>query len=176
MFSWSRCIICQKSTSEELRCPLGASGDRADPKAVYTSFLCSVFEFNALEPLPIPVSMPLDIDAEVLIENEASWHKSCHLQFSTSKLNKAKERSARKLEQAQKEDEEMQASKTRRLSSQNKEDCILCGQGGQRHEVSTFATDEKLRLMITELQDSTFYLEFLELISWQPKQNITSNA
>ena len=99
--------------------------------------------------------MPFDIHAEVLIENEASWHKSFHLQFSTSKLNKAKERLARKREQGQKEDEEMQASKTRRLSSHNKEDCILCDQDGQLHEVSTFATDEELRLMITELQDST---------------------
>ena len=99
--------------------------------------------------------MPLDIDAEVLIENEPSWHKSCHLQFSTSKLNKAKERLARKREQAQKDNEEMRASKTRRLSSHNKEDCILCGQGGQLYEVSTFATDEKLRLMITELQESS---------------------
>ena len=99
--------------------------------------------------------MPLDIDADVLIENEPSWHKSCHLQFSTSRLNKAKEWLARKREQAQKEDEEMQASKTRRLSSHNKEDCILCGQGGQLQEVSSLATDEKLRLMITELQEST---------------------
>ena len=136
-------------------CPLRASADGADPKAVYTSFLCNVYGFNVLEALPIALSMPLDIDAEVLIENEASWHKSCHLQFSTSKLNKAKERLARKREQAQKEDEEMRASKTRRLSSHNKEDCILPGQGGQLHEVSTFATNEKLRLMITELQDST---------------------
>ena len=102
------------------------------------------FLFKALEVLAIALSMPLDIDAEVLIENEASWHKSCHLQFSTSKLNKAKERLARNREQAQKEDEEMRASKTRRLSSHNKEDCILCGQGGQLHQVSTFATDETL--------------------------------
>ena len=98
--------------------------------------------------------MPLDIDAEGLIENESSWHKSCHLQFCTSKLTKAKEWLARKREQAQKEDEEVRASKTRRLSSHNKDDCILCGQGDQFHEVSTFATDEKLCLMITELQDS----------------------
>ena len=120
VFSWSRCVICQKSTSEELRCPLRASGYRADPEAIYTSFLCNFLEFNALEALPIALSMPLDIEADVLIENEALWHKSCHLQFSTSKLNKAKERLARKREQAQKEDEEMRASKTRRLSSHNK--------------------------------------------------------
>ena len=106
MFSLSRCIVCQKSTSEELRCPLRASNYRAHPKAVYTSFLCNVLFllFKALEALATALSMPLDIDAEVLIENEASWHKSCHLQFSTSKLNKAKERLARKREQAQKED------------------------------------------------------------------------
>ena len=41
--------MCQKSTSEELRCPLRA---RADPKAVYTSFLRNAFEFNVLEALP----------------------------------------------------------------------------------------------------------------------------
>lgn len=172
MFSWSRCVICRKSTSEELRCPLRASRDRADPKAVYTSFLCNFFEFNALEAPPIALSMPLDIGAEVLIENEASWHKSRHLQFSTSKMNKAKERLARKRQEAQIENEEMRASKTRRLSSHNKEDCILCGQGGQLRKVFTFATDEKFHLKIT----ARFYLEFLELISWKPKQNITSNA
>ena len=55
-----------------------------------------------MEALPIALSMPLDIDEEVLIENEASWHQSCHLQFSTSNLNKAKERLARKREQDQK--------------------------------------------------------------------------
>ena len=32
---------------------------------------------------------------EELVENEAVWHKSCHRQFSNSKLAKAKERSKR---------------------------------------------------------------------------------
>lgn len=161
--SWSRCIICQKTTAEDLRCPLRASGDKVDPRVVYSSFLKNVLEFNTVDALPVPLSLPLDIDEDVLIEKEASWHKSCHLQFSTSKLNKAKERVARKRkkEQAQRDDEEARASKTRRLSSHSKEDCILFGQGGQLHEVSTFATNDKLRLMIAELQE---FLEFLGLI------------
>ena len=116
--------------------------------------------------------MPLDIDAEVLIENEASWHKSCHLQFSTSKLNKEKERLARKREQAQKEDEEIRASETRRLSSHNEEDSILCGRGGQLHEVSTFATDEKLHLMITELQDSRLLPRISDLMATEAKYHL----
>ncbi|KAJ7381361.1 hypothetical protein OS493_001489 [Desmophyllum pertusum] len=157
--SWSRCIICQKTTAEELRCPLRACGAKLDPRSVYSPFLQNVSEFNSLEALPISLSLPLDINinVDVLIDKEASWHKSCHLQFSTSKLNKTKERAARKREkaQAQPEDEEVRASKTPRLSSHNKENCILCGQGGQLHEVTTFATDEKLRHIITELQDTT---------------------
>ena len=156
-FSWNRYIICQKTTKEELRCPLRASGDRADPKLVYGSFIQNVSEFKALNTLPVPLSLPLDIDADNLFEEEASWHKSCHLLFSTSKLNKARERLSRKPnnEQFLPYDDEAPACKTRRLSSYRKDDCILCGQGGHLHEVSTFATDEKLRRMITELQDST---------------------
>ena len=156
-FSWNRCIICQKTTKEELRCPLRASGDGADPKLVYGSFIQNVSEFIALNTLPVPLSLALDIDADNLFEKEASWHKSCHLLFSTSKLNKTKERLSRKPkeEQSVPDDDEAPACKTRRLSSYSKDDCILCGQGGHLHEVSTFATDEKLRRMITELQDST---------------------
>ena len=47
-FSWNRCLLRQKTTKEELRCPLRASGDRADPKLVYGSFIQNVSEFNAL--------------------------------------------------------------------------------------------------------------------------------
>ena len=82
--------------AEELRCPLRASGDKEDAKVVYSSFLKNVLNFNPVDVLPVPLSLPLDIHADGLIEKEASWHKSCHLQFSTSKLNKAKERVARK--------------------------------------------------------------------------------
>lgn len=58
------------------------------------------FQRNPLDALAITLSMPLDIDAKVLSENEASWHKSCQLEFITSKVNKAKEKLARKREQA----------------------------------------------------------------------------
>ena len=164
-FSWNRCIICQKTTKEELRCPLRAKGDRADPKLVYGSFIQNVSEFNALNALPVPPFPPLDIDANNFFEKEASWHKSRHLLFSTSKFNKAKERLSRKpkKEQSLPDDDEAPAYKTRRLSSYSKDDCILCGQGGHMREVPTFATDEKLRRMITELQDSKLLRRICEV-------------
>ena len=108
------------------------------------------------------------------MQNEASWHRSCHPQFSTSKLSKTKERLARKREQAQKEHEEMRASKTWRLSSHNKEDCILFGQNGQLYKISTFAIDEKLRLIITELQDSTLFprISGVDLMAAEAKHHL----
>jgi len=57
------------------------------------------------------------------------------------------------------DDGEVRLSKSRRLSGcQNAkpESCTACGQvgGKQLHEVSTFATNEKVRHMVTELQDN----------------------
>jgi hypothetical protein len=109
-FSWSRCIICQKDTSEELRCPLRSRGaDKSDPRSMYNSFLQNVSEFrDSLDViLTVSLTLPLELSVDALIENEAAWHKSCHLQFSKSELNKAKERAAgkRKLDQAKPEQE-----------------------------------------------------------------------
>lgn len=52
---------------------------------------------------------------EELVENETVWHKSCHLQFSNSKLAKAKERSER-IRKRKRDDSEVRLSKSRRLS------------------------------------------------------------
>ena len=96
--SWSRCLICQTTTTEDLRCTLRACGPCYDPVSVYASFLNNVLEFSSLGALPVNVPFALDIDTDVLIKNEASWHKSCYLKFNLSKLQKAKERVCRKRE------------------------------------------------------------------------------
>ena len=93
-FCWSRCIICQKATDDELRCPLRSHEATLDIRSVYSSFLQNASEFLSLHALPTNLHLALGISIDVLVDNEASWHKSCHLQFRTSKLNKAKERSA----------------------------------------------------------------------------------
>ena len=133
--SWSRCIISQTTTTEDLRCPLRACGPCYDPVSVYASFLQNVLEFSSLGALPVNVPFALDIDTDVLIKNEASWLKSCYLKFNLSKLQKAKERVSRKREKEEgqpEEEEKAPASKNRRQSlTHNKVDCILCGiEGG----------------------------------------------
>ena len=181
-FSWSHCIICQKDTSEELRCPLRSRGaDKSDPRSVYNSFLHNVSEFrDSLDViLPVSLTLPPDTNVDVLIEKEAVWHKSCHLQFSKSKLNKAKEKAARKRNLDQAKPEEEKATKTRKLSSNMKnckENCILCDQTqtGPLHDVTTFATNENLRRMITELQDTTLLpkISGVDLIAAEAKYHL----
>lgn len=176
-FTWSKCIICQKVLKEDLRCPLKACGANYDPRSVYTLFLNNVSEFNSIDALPASISIPTDASVDVLIENKASWHKSCHLQFSTSKLKKTLERKARKTEKEQDnlEIEESRVSKRQRLSDfHNTQTCILCGQSGQLHDVTTFATDEKLCRMITELQDTTLLpkVSGVDLIAAEAKYHL----
>lgn len=108
--SWSRCIICQTTTTEDLRCPLRACGPCYDPVSVYASFLQNILKFSSLGALPVNVPFALDIDTDVLIKNEASWHKSCYLKFNLSKLQKAKERVSRKREKEEGQPEEEEKS------------------------------------------------------------------
>ena len=177
--SWSRCIICQTTTTEDLRCPLRACGPCYDPVSVYASFLQNVLEFSSLGALPVNVPFALDIDTDVLIKNEASWHKSCYLKFNLPKLQKAKERVSRKREKEEgqpEEEEKAPASKNRRQSlTHNKVDCILCGiEGGQLHEVTTFSTDQNIRRMITEINDAMLMpkISGVDLIAAEAKYHL----
>ena len=120
----------------------------------------------------------LDIDTDVLIKNEASWHKSCYLKFNLSKLQKAKERVSRKREKEEgqpEEEEKSPALKNRRQSlTYNKVDCILYGKGGQLHEVATFSTDQNIRRMITEINDATLMpkISGVDLIAAEAKYHL----
>ena len=87
VLSWDRCIICQRETKEDLRCPLRTNGNIQGASKAYDFFLDNALEFKKLDALPIDVSIG-DLSTGSLIENKASWHKSCHLQFSCQSLIK----------------------------------------------------------------------------------------
>ena len=78
--SWDRCIICQRETKEDLKCPLRTNGNIQGASKVYDLFLNEYFRrFKKLDALPaIDVSIG-DLSTDSLIENKASWYKSFHL-------------------------------------------------------------------------------------------------
>jgi len=80
------CLICQQKTKELLKCPLNAKGDQYIP---YSSFLTNGSAFRVLGALPVVLKFSNNITTEELVQNHASWHKSCYVKFSNEKLNRA---------------------------------------------------------------------------------------
>ena len=175
---WQKCVICQKVTKEKLKCSFKALGPNADPKAVYGSFLTNVACFKDIGELPISLALPAEVNADAFVTNKACWRISCNLQFGASKLGIA--RNGKRKRDAVDKTNECQVVKSRRLSVADniKQSCIciLCDEGGGKlHEVCTFATNQNLRHMITELQDSSLLPKIcvLDLIASEAKYHLT---
>ena len=121
--NWESCLICQaKENPEPLKCPLDSLQDGAGIEA-YRSLLNNVVEFRKIGSLPVEVTLKEDISVEELCTNRAVWHKSCHLKFANSKLERAQQRIKRKSTA----DSSLQAKKAKRkVSDQNV--CVFCNE------------------------------------------------
>ena len=169
---WTLCAICQKETPEKLRCPL--NGPKvADPSSAYASFLTKVTEFRELNRLPVPLLFGEDIGVDEFVKNSAQWHKSCHMEFSSSKLARAKERTKRQ-DDATTTDNVAEKRRCRRQSF-DKTACIFCTmQGGHLHEFATLGTDNNVKSMARDLQETDLLtrLEGGDLIAKEAKYHL----
>ena len=81
--------------------------------------------------------------------HSASWHKSCHLKYSNSKLSKAKKRGNTC--------ESGQERKRGKRQAMTVDKCIFCDKGCEEsslHQVLTFDADTNICSMVTELHDT----------------------
>ena len=62
---------------------------------MYTKFLNNVAEFRKLEKLPVKLNLPPPMKSNTFLENKASWHHACFLQFANSKLECAKKNNSK---------------------------------------------------------------------------------
>ncbi len=144
---WKLCLICQKATKEVLRCPLNASGS-VNLLTPYETFLERSAKFRELNGLPVPFGhFRENVTVEDLVENKASWHRSCHKIFDKDKLDRA---------QRKRVGSEIQGTDMKRAclprQSIEKFACILCGEDtGTVHEFQTFDADANIRKMATDL-------------------------
>ena len=149
---WTLCIVCQKKSQEVLKCPLnaGPTGDNSD---VYGTFLTNVKTFEELKQLPVPLNFGQNIDVDQLVENQAKWHKSCHLKFSLSKLQRARKRKSDVCASSSDATDKRHCLLRQPLHKGN---CIFCGkQDGLVHEFQTLDADENVRRMATDLQETS---------------------
>ncbi len=143
-FSWSRCVICQQKSAEPLKCPLESL--RTGGETFYSSFLENVEVFRSIKALPTDIYFT----ADDFKQHHASWHKSCHLKYSNSKLKKAQKRKATNLDDS----EERRPSKCQALNIRH---CMFCEKGmeeGDLHHVLTFDADKNIRGIVSDLQDN----------------------
>lgn len=133
-----------------MRCPLETNDKSGDKTDIYESFLSNVEEFWDIDALPTEVCFEKDETADNFALHSASWHRSCYLKFSNSKLARAMKRT-----------HDLDDSKSRKPNKRQALDiqkCFLCDKSSEDddlHEVSTFDADKNIRTMITELNDTT---------------------
>ena len=101
-----------------LKCPLNTNTTDIERREAHKNFLMS---FKRQSYLPVELKLgTATATVELLIANRTSWHKSCPLKFTTSKLEKAKEL------QSGKEKTATRRNSKRRQASRNNEVCIFC--------------------------------------------------
>ena len=146
---WKACIICQAETEENLQCP--RSHVSCGALTVYTNFIDNVNEFRKYDALPVQLVWGNDITADVLYDNAASWHHSCHIKFAKAKVDRIK---ARKRKQST--DTSSERHSKRKLLETDNALCIFCGKvsSGKLHEYSTRNAEISLRAMANDMQDN----------------------
>ena len=145
---WAVCVIC--GGGGELKCP--ANSLQGNASEVYQTFSNLVREFREIGELPTSVNFikqGFEVEAKDLLENRAKWHKSCHLKFAQSKLDRVKKRQAEQATQV------LGSSRKKRRSDEPKVTCLFCEHtDGVLHECSTFQMDQNLKDMATAMGDT----------------------
>jgi len=148
---WSKCVICQISTSDPLKCPANCPVAGAESvEETYRKFLENVTQFREIGSMPCNVPFGKNNLAR-FCDNSASWHKSCYLKFNNAKLQRARKRSMER-DNVNAVPSAVDRSKRRCVGP---EMCIFCLTGGNLHSFCTFDADRKVRKMVTELEDGT---------------------
>ena len=93
---WTKCILCQESTSEPLQCPANSRRSDIECGTGYHSLAANIVQFSEIDSLLIHINIKkLDEGngiAQTLMQRSAKWHKTCRDKFSTMKLKREKVR------------------------------------------------------------------------------------
>lgn len=151
---WTKCALCQSDSSEILVCP--ADSKRKDKGAGYKTFSENILKFHEIGGLPLALDIQrLDEGpgiAETLLSNEAKWHKTCLLKFSSMRLERVSKRTM--------EDADTPCSSKKYTgqagTSKINELCFFCDENTTSdtlHDASTFDLDSRARQCALKLQD-----------------------
>ena len=93
---WTKCILCQQTTSEPLQCPGNSGRSDIECGTGYRTLASNILQFSKIRSLPRPINVEkLDEGggiAETFMQRKAKFHKSCRNKFSNMKLERAEKR------------------------------------------------------------------------------------
>ena len=184
--NWDMCIVCHSNKKEPLSCP-GLS-KQANKGIGYYTFLRNIGDFNSLVGCEDQFNISLfgtedAVRIKTLLDNQAKWHASCRLKYSTLKIQKlkirlekqravsetdistnAKPASSDLLPKKRRSDRQPTASTSDSIQ-RNTTQCMFCQKGkevGPLHAISEDRTATKIKEAATISQDipilSTFDL------------------
>ena len=150
--NWDLSVICQNTTREALRCPMKAHSFDIN---IYNTFLSNATRFKNLSSLPVELKFNKETTTvDDLVSNSAKWHQSCHLKFSSSKLEKVQKRKS--VPPAGHDTLVSLKSSKRRKVIGDDQKCLFCDEGdkvGVLHSFTTIEADRNLRQIVNDLQD-----------------------
>lgn len=155
-FDWTKCAICQEDKNQPLRCPL--NGPKwLNSSDVYSTFLNNVSEFRSNGELPCNINLDENVTVDQLIACKAAWHKSCHLKFCTSKVNRLKEQPQKRKHDCDDPDDSFTAREMHKRSNVARQilrHCIFCNDDtGKLHSFSYLKTTDDIKHIATALGD-----------------------
>jgi len=156
VIDWRKCCLCQRVKNENLTIP----GKRTNGIDGYSRLTENLKEFNSLGEVPLNVHVPSLDDGSgletTLRGKNAVWHKTCYLEFSGSRLERANERIRKRRAETNSAPSPV---KTRIAIPKNEENsCIFCGEPEKRlrpvRRVSTENCSQKILEKAKELRDT----------------------
>lgn len=150
---WSKCCLCQSNNTDNLVCP-ARNKDRSKVISGYTSVadnLCAFKEIGELSSLKHFDQLNESSGIATTLRNrEAKWHKSCVLQYNSTKLERAQKRCEASKQTAENHPESDRSTRSSSLQvDTTKPLCFICSLAEQRnnklHLVTTLQLNDRVK-------------------------------
>lgn len=152
---WSKCILCQKNSSEGIHCPA-----KSKQGAGYKTLTSNLLAFQEIGCLPWNLQLSRLDDGDgiekTLQNHSAKWHDSCRLRYNKTELVRAEKRKTSCQKNYEPPKKYTRQSNESSISLKVKALCFFCNKpesSGAFHEASTFNLDKNVRKCAIKLED-----------------------
>ena len=171
---WTLCVICQKEGGD-LKCPTSWFGQTAARKLqVFESFHTNLHQLWDAG-IIVDTKLPKHITAKTLFDNNAKWHKECHLSFATGTVENRLKAHKKNQPPAEEPPAVTQPAK-RQHENFNSKLCIFCQTSTDEvvHEVTKLSWGEYRRQMAIQMADDLMSIRLVgDMIAVEAKYHGT---